>query len=88
MLAAARGQVVLLNFWASWCEPCIDELPSLERLAQRHAGDGTDHPEVLTENALRDELRRPRRLTYLSHDDVGRVHAGDGLTVEYGDTGD
>lgn len=52
------------------------------------AGDGTDHPEVLTENALRDELRRPRRLTYLSHDDVGRVHAGDGVTVEYGDTGD
>ncbi len=39
-LAAARGQVVLLNFWASWCEPCRAEMPSLELLAERHKGGG------------------------------------------------
>ena len=30
-----RGQVVVLNFWATWCAPCLEELPSLEDLQQQ-----------------------------------------------------
>ena len=37
-LKAMRGRVVLVNFWATWCEPCRDEMPSLERLQSRLAG--------------------------------------------------
>ena len=33
-----KGRVVLLNFWASWCPPCREEFPSLERLQRRLGG--------------------------------------------------
>jgi peroxiredoxin len=33
-LASLRGQVVLLNFWATWCKPCEDEMPAMESLHQ------------------------------------------------------
>lgn len=34
-----RGQVVLINYWATWCAPCLRELPSLERLQAKLSDD-------------------------------------------------
>jgi len=38
-LADFRGKVVLLNVWATWCEPCREEMPTLDRLQARLGGD-------------------------------------------------
>ena len=36
-LASLHGRVVLVNFWATWCEPCVTEMPSLQHIRDRFA---------------------------------------------------
>lgn len=59
-LADYRGKVLVVNFWATWCAPCRDELPSLERLREALRG----RPfEVLAVNVNEGEARVQRFLT-------------------------
>jgi len=37
-LADYKGKVVVLNFWATWCDPCREEMPSMQRLQDKLAG--------------------------------------------------
>ena len=39
-LSGYRGKMVLLNFWATWCGPCRDEMPSMEQLSRSFGGQG------------------------------------------------
>ena len=39
-LSDSRGKVALLNFWATWCPPCLEEMPAMERLYQRYKEKG------------------------------------------------
>lgn len=48
------GKLLVLNFWASWCQPCLQEMPSLDRFARHFAGQGVT---VLAVSVDRSEKR-------------------------------
>ena len=52
-LASLKGQPVLINLWATWCAPCVAELPQLDKLAAENPG-----LKVLTVNQDMDKLDR------------------------------
>ncbi len=65
-LAKYKGKVVLLNFWASWCEPCRTESPAVERAYRRYKNDGfvvlgADVDDLSSEA---NKFRRQYNLTY------------------------
>jgi peroxiredoxin len=56
-LAQYQGKVVLLDFWAQWCEPCKQELPKLQQLANEYGAKGVV---VLTVNIDTDKSNAER----------------------------
>lgn len=41
-LSELQGQAVLLNFWATWCEPCRDEMPAIQKVYEKHRDKGLE----------------------------------------------
>ncbi len=73
-LASYRGKAVVLNFWASWCEPCKEEAPMLQEAWERHRGNGVVVLGVNAQDFTRDARRFAERygLTYpILHDGPG-----------------
>jgi len=75
-LKAHRGRVVLVNLWASWCAPCITEMPALERLHQKLGPEGLVVLGVSAdedEKAIRDVMRRLTLTFPILRDPEGRM---------------
>lgn len=75
-LADFKGQVVLVNFWATWCAPCVEEMPTLDGLQQALGGEAFQVLAVSEDRGglskvepfLRDELNLQALPIYLDQD--------------------
>jgi len=80
-LSAYRGKVVLLDFWATWCTPCREEIPHLVELQNKYRGQGLqiigvsmdDSPEPVREFYQRFQMNYP---VVMGNADIGEIYGG------------
>ncbi len=56
--AALKGRVVLVNLWATWCQPCVAEMPALDALQGKLGGDGFQVVAVSVDRGGADQVKR------------------------------
>jgi peroxiredoxin len=84
-----RGKIVFLNFWASWCGPCRDEMPAMERLYEEFKEKGFVVLAVNIKDSRKDALAfvKELKLTYPilldPEGDVGQLYGAWGLPATY-----
>ncbi len=74
-----KGKVLVLNFWATWCEPCREEIPALVRIQQKFAsngvqivGIGIDSPGKIREFSKEFQINYPLTVGGLDQIDLSR----------------
>lgn len=74
-----RGQVLVVNFWATWCPPCIREMPDLQKIADDYHGRGVqviglgiDNPAAIRAFQARYQLRLPILTAGFQGSELGR----------------
>jgi thiol-disulfide isomerase/thioredoxin len=93
-----KGKPLLVNFWASWCGPCVQEMPELSELAAKDGGKhfnvigiGIDSPANLNEFVKKTKVSYPLYVGGMSGTDLsrelGNTHGGLPFTVLIGPDG-
>jgi peroxiredoxin len=87
-LADHRGKVVLVHFWATWCPPCVEEIPTLERFSQQIFGTDIEVLAISVDDSA-DVLKTfldKNRVHFPVLLDPGRATAGSYGTLKFPET--
>ncbi len=86
-LESLRGQVIVVNFWATWCPPCVDEMPELNDLQRefqqsstdrvRIVGIGIDSPSNIRQFAAKHSFHYPLLLGGTTGNELARLFGND-----------
>lgn len=52
-LSQWRGKILVINFWATWCEPCREEIPGLQRLREKYIGKNVEVVGIAVDSAAK-----------------------------------
>ncbi len=78
-IAQWRGKVLVVNYWASWCAPCIEEMPAFSRLQARYAAQGVQFVGIGLDDLARMQAfvaRTPVTYPLLAGDPAGSQQSG------------
>ena len=82
--ATLKGKVVIIDFWATWCGPCVDEMPKLKQLYAEDRGNGVEFVGISLDRPA-DQGGYDKLTAFLEQNRIGwpQLYQGDGWNSEF-----